>query len=195
MSKTSIMAETRSSPSPPRPYDNKHRCIYCGRKFGQYDHLYTHTLKDHHVRLSTAHVCWRCDHVCKSEAGLWRHMAFAHYKLRKRTVVQPERTGGERGSWEEEPPTAKSRKVERDAQPPLIDLEDCTSDLKQDGSKTEVEGLTVCPVCQVGLRREVGLEHINKHQLEVGEAIGRMRNFGAKLVVMKLVWEMQGLDG
>lgn len=187
------MAETRSSPSPPRASDHyKPRCIYCGRKFSQYDDLYTHTLEDHHIRLSEGHICWRCDRVCKTEGGLWRHMALAHYKLRRRTVHMP-RTDSELWNWDEEPPTAQSVKPEISTQPqPLIDLSDGASEVKQDSTKVEEE--TTCPVCHIALRREDGLQHINAHQWEMGEAIGRMRNFGAKLTVMKLVWEMQGLD-
>ena len=191
------MAETRSS-SPPalRSTDRyKPRCVYCSRKFNHYNDLYTHTLEDHHIRLSASHVCWRCDQVCKSEAGLWRHMAFAHYKLsRKRTMHHSlQRMERDSGSQEEEPAMAKSRRVE--VASTLIDLSDCMSELKRECTKTEVETLAACPVCHLGLRREEGLRHISTHQKEVVEAFGRMRNYGAKLAVMKLVWEMQGLDG
>lgn len=88
----------------------------------------------------------------------------------------------------------KSRKVEV-LSPTLIDLSDSTSELKPDCTKTEEDTVATCPLCHVGLGREEGLRHINGHQDEVMEAFGRMRNYGAKLAVLKLVWAIQGLDG
>jgi uncharacterized C2H2 Zn-finger protein len=189
------MEETRLSPSPLRHSDRyKPRCTYCGRKFNTYGDLHTHTLEEHHIRLTAEHICWRCNLVCKNEAGLWRHMACAHYKISRkksgqRFISWPE---GGQGNSEEEPNLVKSRKVEPQTSS-LIDLCDC--EVKQDVVKTDAEEVLItCPVCKAALRQDRGLEHLNKHQLEVGEALARMQNFGAKLVVMKLVLEMQGLD-
>lgn len=181
------------SPSPLRHSDRyKPRCTYCGRKFNTYGDLHTHTLEEHHIRLSAEHTCWRCNIVCKNEAGLWRHMACAHYKINTKKTSQryiswPE---GAQGNSEEEPNLAKHRKVE--PQTSLIDLCDC--EVKQDAVKTEAEVLIACPMCKAALRQDSGLEHLNKHQHEFDEAFARIKNFGAKFVVMKLVLEMQGLD-
>lgn len=186
------MEETREKARRPKAADHyKHRCMYCSRLYNVYDDLFNHSLTKHHVRLTDQHVCWRCNTVCCSEQGLWKHIAFTHYGIGRRSCFGRKRLRRDadmEGIKAE--PVMKVSKVESF---PSVEREPCMIDLCENSDDLKKETTATCPICQTPLSAEEGLSHLNGHQKEVVQAYTHIQNFDAKLVLTKLIHETQAL--